>query len=108
MIAVTPNFTSRNRYVIQKTIHADPMTMRRIAWLTRSELTTAPIDVSDACSAILPSEPSRPATIRPMSPSRGIWVLAPGTAVGAAEAPGLAEAPALAEGTAVAEGEGAV
>ena len=43
--AVTPNFTSRNRYVIQARIPSDPTTMRTSASRSRSELTTAPIVV---------------------------------------------------------------
>ena len=38
--AVTPNFTSRKRYVIQSRIPIEPTRMSTSAWLMRSELTT--------------------------------------------------------------------
>ena len=62
-----------------------PTRIRTIAWLMRSLLTTAPIELSEACSAIGPSAVWRPVAIRPISPSVGTWVLAPGIAVGAGE-----------------------
>ena len=105
--AVTPNFTSRNRYVIQSRMPSAPTTMRISACWTRSELTTGPIVVSDRCDSIGPRASSRATTISPSLPSVGSSVLpvttggdAPGEAPG--EAPGLAAA----DGAGLADGAG--
>src|SRR6478672_1628533 len=86
--AVTPNFTSWNRYVIQARMPTEPTRIRIRAWLMRSAETTAPMDVKDACSEIGPKAASRAFTIWPPRPSVGSWVLL--TAAGA-EAEGDAE-----------------
>ncbi len=85
--------------------------IRMIAWLIRSELTTAPIVVRLRCSAIGPSSSWRATATSPSLPSVGISVLpvggADGEAPGDADAPGDAEAPgeADADGDAAADGE---
>src|SRR4051794_25566242 len=114
--AVTPNFTSWNRYVIQSRIPIEPTTMSSSAWLMRSSETTFPIVVSDACSAIGPNRASRALTIWPPLPSVGSWVLpvaiegdgdpdASGEADGAALGAGLGEG--AADGLGAAEPDGA-
>src|SRR3954463_2320363 len=73
--AVTPNFTSWKRYVIQSRIPTDPTRMRISAWLIRSAETTGPIVVSDACSAIGPRADSSALTISAPLPEVGSSVL---------------------------------
>src|SRR4051812_48694321 len=73
--AVTPNFTSWNRYVIQSRIPTEPTRISSSAWLIRSAETTGPIVVSDACSAIGPSAASSALTISPPLPDVGSSVL---------------------------------
>jgi hypothetical protein len=119
---VTPNFTSRKRYVIQSMIASDPMMIRRIAWPMRSPDTTAPTVVSDSCSAMGPNSCCRAVATSPIRPVVGTVVLPSGGAADGeadGEAPGLpdgpaeglapAEAGALAEadGDAAADGDGA-
>src|SRR4029079_8142802 len=93
--AVTPNLTSRNRYVIQSMIPIEPTRIRMRAWLIRSELTTAPIVVRLRCSAIGPSSCWRATAPSPSFPSVGILVL-PVTTLGDAE--GAGDAPGEPEG----------
>src|SRR5258706_11677034 len=101
--AVTPNFTSRKRTVIQPRIPSDPTRMRTIAWLIRSALTTAPIELRLACSKS-PNFACRAFAITPRSPSLGIWVLlTTGATVG--DGAGLAVGATL--GAAVGDADGA-
>src|SRR5436190_5921578 len=88
--------------------------MRIRAWLIRSADTTAPIVVSDACSAIGPSAFCSATTISPIFPSRGSWVLPVATggdadalALGAPEplGDGLDAALGLADGDGLGDGE---
>src|SRR4051794_37975757 len=104
--AGTPNFTSRNRRVIQPRIPRDPTKMRITACWTRSELTIAPIEDRLACSAIGPKRDSRPDTIGASAPVRGISVLlpAPGAPLADGDAPGLAAGEALGAAAGVALG----
>src|SRR3954452_17253069 len=103
--AVTPNFTSWNRYVIHNRIPIDPTRIRSRAWLTSSDETTAPIVVSVACSAIGPRAAWSALTISPPLPSVGSCVL-PIAAGGVGEAEGEAPAPAEPLGAALADGAG--
>src|SRR5688500_1246929 len=102
--AVTPNFTSRKRYVIQPTMASEPTTMRIRAWRSRSELTTAPMVVRLACDSIGPSCAWSAVTISPSFPSVGSRVLPTGAAEG--DADGEADAPAEADGAGVGDGAG--
>src|SRR6478672_8148451 len=109
--AVTPNFTSRNRYVIHSRMPSAPTAIRTRAWFTRSALTTGPIVVSEPCEAIGPRAASSAVTISPSLPSVGRSVLpvpADGEGEAPADAPGLAEAAGegLAEGDADGEAAG--
>src|SRR5215204_5084369 len=104
--AVTPNFTSRKRYVIQPTMASEPTTMRINAWRSRSELTTAPMVVRLACDSIGPSSAWSAVTISPSFPSVGSRVLPTGAADGAGEGEADAPAEAEADGTGVGEGAG--
>src|SRR6478735_3480301 len=107
--AVTPNFTSRNRYVIQSRIPSAPTRISTSAWLMRSLLTTGPIVVSEPCDAIGPRAASSAVTISPSLPSVGRSVLpvpADGEGDAPGDAPGLAEAEAAGEGLAVGVGLG--
>src|SRR5688500_8403180 len=102
--AVTPNFTSRKRNVIQPTMASEPTTMRIRAWRSRSELTTAPMVVRLACDSIGPSCAWSAVTISPSFPSVGSRVLPTGAAEG--DADGEADAPAEADGAGVVDGAG--
>ena len=78
-----------------------------IAWVTSSELTTAPIVVRLRCSAIGPSCFCRAAATSPSLPLVGIWVLptGPADADGDGDAPGEADGPADAEADGPADAE---
>src|SRR3954471_13961550 len=110
--AVTPNFTSRKRYVIQARIPNDPTTISRSAWLIRSLETTGPIVVRELCSAIGPKRACSAAATSPSLPLVGISVLPPpaaplGDGPADAEAPGLPEGAADGLGDAAADGDAA-
>src|SRR4051794_31749804 len=108
--AVTPNFTSWNRYVIQSRIPIDPTRIRISAWLIRSADTTGPIVVSEACSAMGPSRAWSARTISPPLPSVGSWVFpvaADGLAEGELEAAAEPLGAGLPDAAADADADGA-
>src|SRR5512147_1579299 len=104
--AVTPNFTSWKRNVIQSRIPAEPTMIRMIAWVTSSELTTAPIVVRLRCSAIGPSSAWSAVATSPSLPLVGISVLPRGPAEADGDAPGDADAPADADADGLGEALG--
>src|SRR6478609_5557889 len=104
--AVTPNFTSRNRYVIHSRIPSDPTRMRINAWLMRSELTTGPTVVRLAWDSIGPSAACRAVTMSPSLPVCGSCDVPAGAADGAGLVPAAGDA--LAPGEALAAGEALV
>src|SRR5256885_11331847 len=109
--AVTPNFTSWNRNVIQPRIPSDPTRISTRAWVMRSLDTTGPIVVSESCWAIGPNRASRAFATAPSLPSVGICVLPAAAALGdgdgAADAAGLAEGAGDGDGDAAGEADGA-
>src|SRR5829696_5277120 len=105
--AVTPIFTSRNRYVIQMRMPTDPNRISVSACATRSLETTAPTVESDRWDAMGPSSSSSASRISPSLPSAGRAPPLPGDAdgTGAALAPADADASGLALGEADAAGD---
>src|SRR3954471_7897790 len=87
---------------------SEPTRMRISAWVTRSELTTAPIVVRLRCSAIGPSSAWRAVATAPSVPWVGSCVLpaaggVDGEALGAADPLGAGEP--LGDGLALGEGD---
>ena len=102
--AVTPNFTSRKRSVIQIRMPNEPMRMRTTASWIRSELTTAPIELSFACSAIGPNWATSARAMSPSSPVVGTSAADPG--MGAADGLGTGVVLGAGDGVGAALGAG--